>query len=99
MLTAMDSVGVPYDPGRPLTSVCQGVTRGQGARSSLMPIFDLLTCLYVRVTLMARRESGQGLVEYALILVLISIVAILIMTAVGGQITNVFTRASNALNP
>lgn len=46
---------------------------------------------------LSRRQRGQGLVEYALILVLISIVAIAIMTTVGTNINNIFQVASNAL--
>ena len=61
-----------------------------------MSVFDLFTYLWVALT--ARRHSGQGLVEYALILVLIAIVAVVIMTTVGGQIVNVFNRVSNQLN-
>ena len=53
---------------------------------------------YVWAALTVRRQTGQGLVEYALILVLISIVAIVIMTTMGGQISAIFTRGSNALN-
>jgi pilus assembly protein Flp/PilA len=41
--------------------------------------------------------KGQGLVEYALIIVLISIVAITIMTTLGGSITSVFSRANSSL--
>ena len=55
-------------------------------------------CSYLWAALTVRRQTGQGLVEYALILVLISIVAIVVMTLMGGQITNVFTQSSNALN-
>ena len=36
------------------------------------------------------REEGQGLVEYALILVLIAIVVIVILTTLGGVINDVF---------
>ena len=36
------------------------------------------------------KEEGQGLVEYALILVLISIVVIVIMRALGEQVGGVF---------
>jgi pilus assembly protein Flp/PilA len=42
-------------------------------------------------------EEGQGLVEYALILVLISIAAIAIMTTVGSSVVDVFTTIAGAL--
>ncbi|GIW04546.1 MAG: hypothetical protein KatS3mg059_1166 [Thermomicrobiales bacterium] len=42
-------------------------------------------------------EEGQGLVEYALILVLISIVAIGVMTQVGDAVVNVFETIAGAL--
>ena len=41
--------------------------------------------------------EGQGLVEYALILVLISIVAIAVMQGLGSQIKTVFTNVTNGL--
>jgi pilus assembly protein Flp/PilA len=41
--------------------------------------------------------EGQGLVEYALILVLISVVAIGIMTTIGTQVSGLFTTVSGAL--
>lgn len=44
-----------------------------------------------------RRESGQGMVEYALILVLIAVVVIVILTVVGQQVSNVFSNVSNGL--
>ena len=43
--------------------------------------------------------KGQGLVEYALIIVLISIVAITIMTTLGTSISSVFSRANGSLAP
>ena len=62
---------------------------------------DALTAVAVRlqnVWFRARdEESGQGLVEYALIIVLISIVAIAIMTSLGASITSVFSNANSAL--
>ena len=42
-------------------------------------------------------EQGQGLVEYALILVLISIVSIGIITLVGSNVADLFTSVNNAL--
>jgi len=44
------------------------------------------------------REEGQGLVEYALILVLIAIVVIAILTAMGGSINGIFETVNNALS-
>lgn len=47
--------------------------------------------------LFLQREEGQGLVEYALILVLVAIVVIAILTLLGPQIGNVFSRITNAM--
>jgi pilus assembly protein Flp/PilA len=43
------------------------------------------------------REEGQGLVEYALILVLVSIVAIGALTAIGANVTSVLQNIANTL--
>lgn len=40
--------------------------------------------------LFSPKEKGQGLVEYALILVLVAVVAIVIITLLGESIANVF---------
>jgi pilus assembly protein Flp/PilA len=45
----------------------------------------------------AVRQSGQGMVEYALILVLVSIVVIVILLTMGNQIANVFSNVVAAL--
>jgi pilus assembly protein Flp/PilA len=44
-----------------------------------------------------REEEGQGLVEYALIIVLISIAAIVSMQALAGGITGVFDTINSTL--
>jgi pilus assembly protein Flp/PilA len=43
------------------------------------------------------REKGQGLVEYALILVLVAVVVIAILTILGPQIGNIFSRVTSGL--
>jgi pilus assembly protein Flp/PilA len=43
-------------------------------------------------------EDGQAIVEYALIVGLISVVAIAALGAVGVDITTLFTRVSSALS-
>ena len=42
-------------------------------------------------------EDGQGMVEYALILVLVSIVVIVILSTLGKTVNNVFSNVSNGL--
>jgi len=44
------------------------------------------------------REEGQGLVEYALILVLVSIVAIAALTALGTNVSNILQSVANHLS-
>ena len=42
-------------------------------------------------------EQGQGLVEYALVLVLVAIVVIAILAILGPQIGNIFSRVTDGL--
>lgn len=66
----------------------------------------MLSTMYVRISelaasakdRLANREEGQGMVEYALILVLIAVVVIIILSVVGKQVNNVFSNISNGLN-
>jgi pilus assembly protein Flp/PilA len=44
-----------------------------------------------------RREHGQGLVEYALILVLVAIVVVVILALVGPAVGNVFSSVVNMI--
>lgn len=45
-----------------------------------------------------KREAGQGLVEYALILVLVSITVIVVLSFLGDSVGGVFERVSIALS-
>jgi Flp pilus assembly pilin Flp len=44
-----------------------------------------------------RREKGQALVEYVLILGLLSIVSVALLTAVGTSVTDLLSRVSDRL--
>lgn len=47
----------------------------------------------------SNRSKGQGLVEYALILVLIAIVVIIILSFLGNQVSSTFSRVSSTIAP
>ena len=47
--------------------------------------------------LFAPKEKGQGLVEYALILVLVAVVVIAVLTLLGPIIGNVFSKINTGL--
>jgi len=47
--------------------------------------------------LFATKEKGQGLVEYALILVLVAVVVIAVLLLLGPIIGNVFTQINSNL--
>ena len=46
--------------------------------------------------LMLRVQRAQGLVEYGLILVLVSVAAIVIMQVLGTSVTSLYSRATTA---
>lgn len=48
--------------------------------------------------LFAPKEKGQGLVEYALILVLVAVVVIVALTLLGTRVTEIFTRLNDKMN-
>jgi pilus assembly protein Flp/PilA len=47
--------------------------------------------------LFAAKEKGQGLVEYALILVLIAIVVIVVLGLLGGKVQEVFQKIVDSI--
>ncbi len=44
-----------------------------------------------------KEEEGQGMTEYGLIIALVAIVVIGALVALGGNLTNVFTKASSTV--
>ena len=61
-------------------------------------MINYLNSLYVQLMTSLKDEKGQGLVEYALILVLIEIVVIAVLTTLGGKTCNVFSAVGSAIN-
>ena len=46
---------------------------------------------------LSRREAGQGMTEYGLILVLIAVVVVLILSTVGKQVNKIFSNVSSSI--
>ncbi|MDP9346068.1 MAG: Flp family type IVb pilin [Actinomycetota bacterium] len=59
---------------------------------------QLFNELFARLRALRTDENGQGMVEYALILVLVSIIAIVALTAIGTSVNTVFTTVGDALS-
>jgi Flp pilus assembly pilin Flp len=57
--------------------------------NSTTSFLDRITCT---------RQRGQGLVEYAFILVLIALVVIVMLITTGGQIRNMYSDITYTLN-
>jgi pilus assembly protein Flp/PilA len=53
--------------------------------------------LAVQARTLVARQEGQGMVEYALILFLVSIAAIVFLTAIGVDVKNVFNSVDDKL--
>jgi Flp pilus assembly pilin Flp len=49
-----------------------------------------------RLHLVLRREEGQGITEYAVILVLVSIVGVTLLTAIGLKVEDLLATARDA---
>jgi pilus assembly protein Flp/PilA len=65
----------------------------QSTRVSMEEVNSLLQ----RLQSIAIREDGQALVEYSLILALISVVAVGLLTTIGGDVQNTLQSVINAL--
>ncbi|HEV3102935.1 MAG TPA: Flp family type IVb pilin [Candidatus Dormibacteraeota bacterium] len=47
-----------------------------------------------KVMRFGRRQTGQGMVEYALILALVALIVIVALIATGGQLINLYSNIS-----
>ncbi len=69
---------------------------GHKSGGSLMP--DQLLWLKVKIWHWVVDESGQDLIEYGLLVVLASLVAITLQTELAASIANMFTKVSTTLS-
>ena len=61
-------------------------------RAKLIPIR-----MYLAFKELRDEESGQAMVEYALILALVSVVAVGILTTLGGSVSSIFNEINSDL--
>jgi pilus assembly protein Flp/PilA len=82
------------DPGT--DAIARLKIRAQWADSSAV-----MTILFVRFQCLLSRamnaEEGQGLTEYALILALIAVVAIVALKLLGGKVTSVLSTVASSI--
>jgi Flp pilus assembly pilin Flp len=55
-------------------------------------VHSLTSRVYLAVTVLRDREEGQALVEYALLLSLIAVVSIAVLTALGTNVSTIFSN-------
>jgi len=53
--------------------------------------------LRLQTALQARRQNGQAMVEYALILALVSVVAIVMLTLIGTDVNDIYNNVATRL--
>lgn len=57
-----------------------------------------MVAVYVKLQNLLKRQEGQGMVEYAMIVGLVAIGVIALLTLMGGQISDVFSGITKALS-
>jgi pilus assembly protein Flp/PilA len=55
------------------------------------------TRMYLALASLRDREEGQAMVEYALILALVSVAAVAILQLLGGSVSSIFNEINNDL--
>ena len=74
----------PWEPER----------RHQVERAKLIPMR-----MYLALTALRDREEGQAMVEYALILALVSVAAVAILSTLGTSVSSIFNEINGDLSP
>jgi pilus assembly protein Flp/PilA len=76
---------------------CIGLCAVQGCARFSGGLPTMTYPISVLSSILTRRQEGQGLAEYALILALIAIVAILALTFLGTQISTILSYVGSAI--
>jgi pilus assembly protein Flp/PilA len=61
-------------------------------------MLKLFINMKLAIARMIEENDGQGLTEYALILALIAIVAVVALTFLGGKVTDALSTVANSVN-
>jgi pilus assembly protein Flp/PilA len=75
---------------------CPGPKLGKSTQEKTQ-MNTMLLKLYVKFQDLMNREEGQDLVEYALVLALITVGAVAILTGIGAKVVNTLSSINSAL--
>ena len=70
---------------------------GEDSRTGIIPGEKGGRKMLHRFFTMFQDEEGQGLVEYALIILLVAIAVVVVLKSIGGNVNNIFTNIANTL--
>jgi pilus assembly protein Flp/PilA len=88
---------MPCHCGRGVSRSPKGGEVVDSIRSLPMRAYVALAGLGESVNELKKREEGQALVEYALLLALIAIVSIAVLTVLGTKVSHIFSKISTKL--
>ena len=60
-------------------------------------MYDVVNYVRVRLTAMARTERGASAVEYGLLVALIAVAIIVAVVALGGSLSNIFSKTASSI--
>jgi pilus assembly protein Flp/PilA len=61
-------------------------------------MYDVVNYVRVRLTAMARTERGASAVEYGLLVALIAVAIIVAVVALGGSLSNIFSKTASSIS-
>jgi pilus assembly protein Flp/PilA len=70
---------------------------GSGRRNQMERAKQIPLRVYLALTALRDGEEGQAMVEYALILALVSVAAVAILSTLGNSVSSIFNEINNDL--